>query len=903
MQDPEEEKRAKSKRKSSRRKTPAKPKGSRKTAKAPEPEKMTGAEKVTAKLTPGGEKEAERTEERTAYSEVASTEPKTSEIGKGSGSSATGDRIVKGKTARVKMTTSKAGVRRGNEEPQPDTQDQGDPASFETTAQPINVGGRVGIKQAPNVENQNQVHDPTLTKSAPAGEERSPDAPNPGEITKPTSRGSATVKKKGPSSDNPAPRTDESIIGAWTCKFNPRRTDDVRSETEILEELESGKLIWPIHTHLSEAHDGQLVFIWRGGSGRRALMAVGRIFQIIETGDPSDYPSLSISILEIGPEDGIPEEEFLNAGLPKSAYILGRQSFIKLYESDVKILNDVATKYDMKPRSGFGFPDHLRSEEQTLDLESTYNETTRSLDDTPTAEDMLGRRPMAEAIAERLNLIWHRATEATSASMDPWTIHLNAPWGAGKTSFFNLLKEALTNPNVLPGREPWIIIEYNAWHHRHVDPAWWSLYQEVFRQGVSQIPDRPKQITLNEWSRRVWSGSKVYAFFVVVFIGLFLLILSDDAVATFLAQIVLGPEDGAVSTMQIWTSIGSLVGSILSAAGVAYTTLVGGTADHAKRFHSFTRDPQIKLRKNFRALIKDFDRPVLIFIDDIDRCDPSFVTDLLESLMTVLRSNRAFYLIAGDGFWINRCFENSYKDFKGLSRDPGRSLGHNFLEKVFQSTIILPSLNRKLKESFWRFLLGENEERQAFSMSGGDDMPIEKLQTERAEEVATEVEEMLLDIKVALEDYEKEETDEITERFLGRFHPLIESNPRAMKRLVNAYIMGAIRRTTELGGKLNIEAKCKLALWVIFTHRWPRVVDYVTRHRAEIATIIPWAKNCADVGPADWKKDLPEVLRQQQAMAEVLNGKYLKGDGPAVTIEVDDVEEFLGAAAPISAEK
>lgn len=761
-------------------------------------------------------------------------------------------RHVQGKTAKLEVKTSKASAQRGREE-----------------------------EHSPNFQNESEVQEPTLTKSAPNGEEPTSDAP---------------PEKRAGQADQDATEAPSfwlfNLSAEQVAYFESARSEKKQLDIRLLRKASNSLSFVDIVFFFGERPDIGLAFLGFGtlrGSGTMGTSPTEVLVRQISFSDV-EYLSPPIGL------DRLRKEGF---GTMRS---YGYGDLHRIRSEDINAISSVLQS------EGYESPfDNQRLKdinEPTPDAlaDDGLSETLRSLDDTPTAEDMLGRRPMAEAISERLNLIWRRASKTDSISVDPWTIHLNAPWGAGKTSFFNLLKEALTRPGESSDREPWIIIEYNAWHHRHVDPAWWSLYQEVFRQGAPQASGWTIDIKINEWWRRIWSGRKLYALSIIIVIIPLFLIWSSDSLAIYLTENLLSKEAGEASVLQIWTGFGGLIGSIFSAAGIAYMTLFGGTANHARRFHNFTRDPQITLRKNFRALIKDFRRPVLIFIDDIDRCDAAFVTDLLESLMTVLRSNRAFYLIAGDGFWINRCFETAYKDFKGLSRDPGRSLGHNFLEKVFQTTITLPSLNPKIKERFWRSLLGEDQEPQISRMSDGDDASAEKLQTGRSKKVAAEVEEMLSKIKVALEDYEKEETDEITERFLSRFHPLIESNPRAMKRLVNAYVMGAIRRTTELGRELSIEEKCKLALWVIFTHRWPRVVDYLTRHRAEIATIIPWAKSGENADETGWRKELPEILRQQQAMSEVLNGKYLTGDGPALAIEVGDVEEFLGAARPISGE-
>jgi hypothetical protein len=66
-----------------------------------------------------------------------------------------------------------------------------------------------------------------------------------------------------------------------------------------------------------------------------------------------------------------------------------------------------------------------------------------------------------------------------------------------------------------------------------------------------------------------------------------------------------------------------------------------------------------------------------------------------------------------------------------------------------------------------------------------------------------------------------------TEHTLSRFAPLLEPNPRAMKRLVNAY--GVERALQIIGGHSTAleHPRQRLALWTILKSRWPLLADYL----------------------------------------------------------------------------
>ena len=93
-------------------------------------------------------------------------------------------------------------------------------------------------------------------------------------------------------------------------------------------------------------------------------------------------------------------------------------------------------------------------------------------------------------------------------------VHIDAPWGGGKTSFANYLKKIL-NPyrdaTPLPVwfgnlpfndkeqwpedyRRPWHIVEFNAWKHQELSPPWWAFYQAIRKQGMRAVSKETNQL-------------------------------------------------------------------------------------------------------------------------------------------------------------------------------------------------------------------------------------------------------------------------------------------------------------------------------------------------------------------------------------------------------------------------
>ena len=70
------------------------------------------------------------------------------------------------------------------------------------------------------------------------------------------------------------------------------------------------------------------------------------------------------------------------------------------------------------------------------------------------------------------------------------------------------------------------------------------------------------------------------------------------------------------------------------------------------------------------------------------------------------------------------------------------------------------------------------------------------------------------------------EAERVTEHRLQRFADMLEANPRAMKRLLNAFSLHQATHLLE-GRSVRFDA---LAQWTIIELRWPELADLLTSH-------------------------------------------------------------------------
>ena len=470
------------------------------------------------------------------------------------------------------------------------------------------------------------------------------------------------------------------------------------------------------------------------------------------------------------------------------------------------------------------------------------------ISDATAREDLLRRRPLAVSLATRLRRIQKDKPHSS------FLVHIDGPWGSGKSTLLDFLEQELE-----PG---WLVVRYDAWRQAQVGPPWWTLLVHL-RHALADPMSRREKLamrTAEAWSRIRVAGA-VYALALVVLVaaalGLFFL-LSPADVGT--------PSAGEVarSVAAVLTAVGTLVGGAL----VAGRFLLWESARGARVYEEIQRNPMEGLAQHFTWLIDRANRPVIFFVDDLDRCDDARVVELLDSIQTLVRDVpemvrrrrkekvlAPFFVVAAEGAWIRRSYERAHKGLAGAVAEPGRSLGFLFLDKVFQLTVHVPTLSLERQNDFLRALLRsreptvvEEEVASGRKLLHESTSEAEVIRTLR--EATPEVREALAGD--ALEKLTEQGIEEELEHDLQRFASLLERNPRSMKRFVNAY--GVERAVRVLEG--NLVDSGPLALWTILRGRWPELAEYLESRPETIACIGSGAQP-----PEDMPAGLRELLR------------------------------------------
>lgn len=487
-------------------------------------------------------------------------------------------------------------------------------------------------------------------------------------------------------------------------------------------------------------------------------------------------------------------------------------------------------EYLAQDLSEAGILDLLRNEVEVLPRRGATDHVQLTSDD-PTGQDLLGRRFLAKALGDRLRVLNEDATS--------FLIHIDGPWGSGKSTLFRLIAADLKNKP--DPKDNFLLVEVNAWREQRVGVQWWTLY-DALRRAVAAD-------SAHGWTVRARSRVDAVRTRLFTFLAALLVVF-----AVLVGLWMLGGPDikaGGVNADAV-VKIASLLALGVAGVTAAYRFLLPESGRTAQAFVSAVPNPMAEVRQLFARTLDRTSKPVVFLIDDLDRCDEDYVVDFLEVLQTLVRDSRhtsnarpgnrsrgVCALVAADGKWIRACYENHYASLQ-ITGGPGRPLGYLFLEKVFQLSIRLPWVPDESKQAFYESLLGPGT-----AGDGGSQDQEELRDTIRRSILKATSGPEISRAAAAIHKIENpvrrmELRGDAAVRFsepgiqaeaghaLARFGKYVEANPRSIKIFVNSYGMLQSLRTLE-GIPIHTD---RLARWALIEIRWPLLADYL-RSRPE----------------------------------------------------------------------
>lgn len=447
--------------------------------------------------------------------------------------------------------------------------------------------------------------------------------------------------------------------------------------------------------------------------------------------------------------------------------------------------------------------------------------------DQPTTQDTIGFGPYSDALKL---LLTHETTDP------PLTVSVEGKWGQGKSSFMRQLRKKLDD-------DDYRTVEFNPWRHEADETLWATFVLEFFRQ----IRESDQQSKLDnvraglrlfrlrlDLGENIWKTSRDIFLLIILTFGLlafpFILYfhgpsLLADSSQNGILKLVLGSSGAAVSGVALLTLGNRVTSRLMNPIRVDFDEYLQKPNYEARR--TFVSE----FHEDFKRIVDSYtdEEPVFVFIDDLDRCQIPKAADLMQSINHLLDSHPQLIFILGldrqkiaagiaaENEEILPYLSNSSTDpsegeeGEGIS-NTGLDFGYRYLEKFIQLPLNLP----RPKEEDTRDLLRPDQEES--TNQSGPEKSLEPI------------------IETALFTRDSETLERVSQMI----SPVLNNNPRRIKKFGNVYRLQAILASQESVLAIDEDSTEgvtleQLAKFVVLRIQWPRLSS-VSRRNPTILT-------------------------------------------------------------------
>lgn len=271
--------------------------------------------------------------------------------------------------------------------------------------------------------------------------------------------------------------------------------------------------------------------------------------------------------------------------------------------------------------------------------------------DSSTAVDALGFDTYVSVLRDFLT---HEHTKP------PLTVSIEGEWGTGKSSFMAMLRAQIESEHERsPGRKEYITVGFNPWRHERDETLWATFMLGFFHTVTGELRFRDRWYGHLKllWRRFGWQQGRSNVLRLGVVMLLVSLVVLLPRIATALETWLIAQEIPVPVQLDTLGTLGQ--GASVFALGVWTWRNVATPIERELR--SYIADPEYVNRVSFidrfhrdfeqilRAYVRD-DQRVFVFIDDLDRCPPSKVATVFQSInmMISTESSRIFFILGMD---------------------------------------------------------------------------------------------------------------------------------------------------------------------------------------------------------------------------------------------------------------
>ncbi len=357
----------------------------------------------------------------------------------------------------------------------------------------------------------------------------------------------------------------------------------------------------------------------------------------------------------------------------------------------------------------------------------------------------------------------------------PMTVALYGQWGSGKTSMIEELQDDFPDRSIF----------FDAWKYRHEKDLTFPLLLKIKNQFLNLFD----QETIKSFKR--------------VLAGTFL--SGSDLLIKYLTKDKLSLKD--------------------------LTDGIKAYEDSEKSILDDYIDKVEEVEKEYKKLINSIfptDKPLIIFIDNLDRCLPDSVVDLLENISAFLsyQGVACIFFLAIDKNHVVKAIEHRYPGFDG----------NQYLEKIIQIPLMMPKSKNLKQHVDTRIKLSAN------------------WKADEIEKISSEMEKL-----------EKV------------FHDDFLTNPRRWERIINRILLVVHLSNSDEIFK-NESHACLLVLFIILKEYFPEIY-YALSDEVAISEMITLSTNSAHEqgDPKVYLKRLQTEQRNLPHFVKIVSDEFTQG--------------------------
>lgn len=280
--------------------------------------------------------------------------------------------------------------------------------------------------------------------------------------------------------------------------------------------------------------------------------------------------------------------------------------------------------------------------------------------DAETEVDLLGFTHLVDAVEHLVR----------SDHLLPATIGVFGDWGSGKTSVLKMASSRLQKDEKI------LTLWFNGWLFEGYDQTKSSLMERLVSELLAKrrTSNQVKQLAIRLFRRINW------------------LRVAGTTLKVGGAFALGGPPMAAVAAAPDLAELAKKVGESLE------TVDEDLLENNLKECQAETFSRNIEgFREDFQALLKEANiERLVVIIDDLDRCLPPTVIQTLEAIKLFLSVGNVAFVIGADERLVQYAVRQRFPELPGDRADVGR----DYLEKLIQYPIRIPSLSRSEVQSY-----------------------------------------------------------------------------------------------------------------------------------------------------------------------------------------------------------